>query len=1391
MADRAGAVAVRSEAKKALSRTSERSPLPGKRKAHVNQILALQQTVGNQAVQRLMKSGMLQAKLRINRSNDIYEQEADRVAEKIIQVPEFPCPVCGIIGEGQPDNKVSAKYSSTRPVIQFRKKGEEESIQTSQIPGPAPELPPELGSRILELQGQGQPLAPSLRGFFEQSFGHDFRHVRVHTGTDAASLAESIHAKAFTTSSDIVFGVGQYAPGSTEGRRLLAHELTHVVQQGGEVRRITGEYPPTIAVSSYDNAGRYGNNPITVHRHSGEPQVQRATREDEEKTGAKTGFGEYVKGFLKAIDPRELINLKELALSLLGRYAPELVSVIRQGPVSWLKDKITSAAELVFNSLAAPVKSAAEPIQTIHSHFTRLVDWMSGASKLIAQGECKPMNEALEHIHKIIEGIASPVVDGVKRIAGKVKDYFVGLWDRFGVPAWEFLKQAGGKVWEGIKNLGSLIWEKTAPIRESVLGSFKSAWEWIKERLGMDKSEESSGGVLTWIQKKAQSIWDDHIKPFIERHKKPLKVVAAAVAALSPAGPIIAVGVGFRKVIEGISLIRQHMFKREGVVEQRGILEGVIIPGFTNALKSVRESIKHVAGFISGKLNEVLTGLGDAVGAVAGSVFQFLSGILEFLVEKFQSLAQWSTEKLNGLAEWIHTGFEGLVHFLQPVKEFLHKVGAVIGDIFQIQAVVLGKAWNAIPACIRKPFMDFLTNQILKRIPILKQVVEVLPEIWGKLKATALNVIHKVFRDGDLKGAAFEIFKLVLDALKIPLELVKEVIARAGTAMDLILGNPIDFLLNAFGAIKQGFKQYGANIWDHLVNGFKNWLLGNLTKAGIKLPEDLSLKSIFFFALDVLDITAENILKRLEDKISQKFGPEKAATFRKGVKLVSKIWDYIGNLLREGPAGIWEIIKEKVGNLWSALLDGAISYIIEKVTTGALKKLAAALTGPVGVIVNGLTLIYDVIVAMGRYARQMLEILNNIFGSAIDIAKGVISKAATMIEDALDRALPVALGFLAQFLGFGDISTKIRDMVQKIRDRVNLAIDWVIERALAVGAALLGAVKGIAGKIKEFLFPSLPFEAGGESHTLGVEKKGKDAEVFVASDPRPADVYINQFYKRGEKKFGKENVPDKYIKHYEDAKDYHFKAMEMAKRIIAREDIYQANEAEGKKDGDSLKIVLGKLLTAIMGMWKLLGVGDLLEHEANKKDVGPYYTLEGRKGLQLHHVPQNALMDRISAWIISYLRPTETIKDEKTRARDEKRREKVLMDNGIIVENLKLYTIFDGICLYMAKFRHQQTRTFGIVPEGLRIGGVEKENKPRNLAETVEEAERTTIYKEAVGKFISAVKREFKKDKVDVENIYGGKKGMPVVKNEDMDQVKEAITELTTQNRKALGDFLE
>ncbi|MFL6202620.1 MAG: DUF4157 domain-containing protein [Thermoanaerobaculia bacterium] len=140
------------------------------------------------------------------------------MADHVMRMPEAPlqrkCACGGTCSECQ-EEQVQAKR------VQERVQENAEGVPV------APPLVDEV------LRTSGQPLDPPTRDFMELRFGHDFSQVRLHTDAQAVQSAQEVHARAYTVGQDIAFGKSQYAPQTLEGRRLLAHELTHVLHQTG------------------------------------------------------------------------------------------------------------------------------------------------------------------------------------------------------------------------------------------------------------------------------------------------------------------------------------------------------------------------------------------------------------------------------------------------------------------------------------------------------------------------------------------------------------------------------------------------------------------------------------------------------------------------------------------------------------------------------------------------------------------------------------------------------------------------------------------------------------------------------------------------------------------------------------------------------------------------------------------------------------------------------------------------------------------------------------------------------------------------------------------------------------------------------------------------------
>lgn len=207
-------------------------------------VVDLQKVIGNKAVQRLMGDIGIQAKMTVGAADDAYEREADTVAAQVMS------------GANQ-SSVQRAGEEDELAMKRIQRMGEEEEIAMKRIQresegGEAEDeelmlaradeqvdmsgsfdVGGDIEQQIASTSGSGQSMPAESAGFFADRMGHDFSSVNIHTDTQSDTLNRSLGSRAFTTGNDIYFRGGEFNPGSSGGQELLAHELTHVVQQTG------------------------------------------------------------------------------------------------------------------------------------------------------------------------------------------------------------------------------------------------------------------------------------------------------------------------------------------------------------------------------------------------------------------------------------------------------------------------------------------------------------------------------------------------------------------------------------------------------------------------------------------------------------------------------------------------------------------------------------------------------------------------------------------------------------------------------------------------------------------------------------------------------------------------------------------------------------------------------------------------------------------------------------------------------------------------------------------------------------------------------------------------------------------------------------------------------
>jgi hypothetical protein len=256
-----------------------------------------------------------QAKLSVGPADDVYEREADAVADRVVRSLAAP-PGATAVPDGSRVQRSATASSVSEAIGSAPRIGRVRRSATVGVGGGT--LDSDTEAEITSTRGGGRVMRADTRNSMEGAFGADFGHIRIHEGSKASELNERIQAKAFTVGSDIYFRDGAPDTSSREGQHLLAHELTHTIQQGGGVQRDVDTGSTSIKDAKKALAGHIGAKSrqqqlISGNKHGQEmaediargndgesgPQGNAFERGDDDykKVWKQTGHGKYEKGW--------------------------------------------------------------------------------------------------------------------------------------------------------------------------------------------------------------------------------------------------------------------------------------------------------------------------------------------------------------------------------------------------------------------------------------------------------------------------------------------------------------------------------------------------------------------------------------------------------------------------------------------------------------------------------------------------------------------------------------------------------------------------------------------------------------------------------------------------------------------------------------------------------------------------------------------------------------------------------------------------------------------------------------------------------------------------------------------------------------------------------------
>lgn len=354
-----------------------------------------------------------------------------------------------------------------------------------------------------------------------------------------------------------------------------------------------------------------------------------------------------------------------------------------------------------------------------------------------------------------------------------------------------------------------------------------------------------------------------------------------------------------------------------------------------------------------------------------------------------------------------------------------------------------------------------------------------------------------------------------IDAILKLKDLFMGLLAKAASAFTKILDDPLGFIGNFMNAIKSGFMNFANNILDHLKKGLMGWLLGALANAGIEIPDSFDLKGILKLVASILGLTWTNIKSRIV-KIAPWIG--------KAIDVIESKVEVFVVLATKGVAGVWEWIKDKVGDLKDMVLGPIKEFVVEKIVKAGISWVLGMLN-PAGALIKIVQALIGVVQWIMERGAALGEFISTVIDAVSSIAHGGVGGVPAKIEGALAKAVPLVISFLANLLGLGGISEKIKSVLETVQKPVGKAIDGLIKAGLkAAGPLVRGLQKGAAwvkGKYekgKAFVKGKVaavaealgiikkPLSVGGEQHTLSIDARTGRIRMASAEESLEAKV---------------------------------------------------------------------------------------------------------------------------------------------------------------------------------------------------------------------------------------------------------------------------------------------
>ena len=1051
------------------------------------------------------------------------EEEVQTKAEKIQK-------------QNEEEEAVQAKSEEEEEVQTYRS-SETEAISKS----------PAIEKSLKETRGTGSSLQDSTKSKLEQNLGVDLSGVKIHTGSKAVEMNKQLKSQAFTNKNNIYFNEGKFNPEISSGQHLLVHELTHTIQQGAVPVKSTVENSEKQTGTEKSSAPDSEN--VTDVR---ENQSQNSNQAEEaKKEFARNDLDskpEQVKGSNKSSEKGFVSDTLQKPASSEPASEKSAVSEYPKNPeedpnFQASKQKIKAEAkrqkthqpagteaQAAQNAAPPPAneresQAQAAQVETMDQQEPGEFNAAAFKEKLMqrirnmqlpANQEQAADFENNNNIEDVSQAAQADVSSEQAQAAGPVEQAASAEPDIGSIPAREVENLPEPQIGEHPRQIGAQNAMPQARPESQVNQPLQDNMQDVNQ--AMADNEITDTQLANANEPKFSEALN--AKQEAENHTQnaPDDFRIQEQQALSASG------------MQAQAVSESQLTAMHG---QRGLLLNQVAAQQGQTATQDSAERERIASEINTIYDKTKTDVEAVLEKLDESVSTMFSSAAEKAKTKFeahvkQRMDAYKSRRYSGLrgaARWVRDKFMGIPEevnqfFTEGRQKYIDEMDVALTAISQHVAEKLTEAKNRI-AKGKQEVNDYVTalpealqgigreaaENIQGRFDELENSVESKQdELIDSLAQQYTESLQEVdARIEEMKAANRGLVDRALDAVKGVIETIIQIkntltnmLASAISVIRTIIADPIGFLGNLISGISQGFKNFGTNILTHLTSGLVGWLTGALGSVGITIPKDLfSLKGIFSLVMQVLGLTWDYIRQKAVKLLGEPV-----------VRILETGFEVFQIIRSEGIAGLWNYIKEQFNDLKETVIDTIKEMVITQVIQAGIKWVLG-LMNPVGAFIKAAMAIIDIVKFFIERGRQILELVNAFIEGVKAVASGSVARVAQAIENALARAIPVVIGFLASLLGLGGLASKVQNLIKRIRSRIDKAIDKVILKAKSWFRKAGTKIKGAATKFFKWWKARKNFKGDdGKIHKLYFAGEGNSAKLMVASNPTAFSDFI-------------------------------------------------------------------------------------------------------------------------------------------------------------------------------------------------------------------------------------------------------------------------------------------